>query len=331
MEAPEQPNAPQRVWSTGPVLALVGLILAWSFSWIMVKVGLRYSDPLTFAAMRNFLGAVVLLTILWLSRRSFRPKALRWTLLIGLLQTTGFYGLSVWALETGGAGKVTILAYTMPFWLLFMAWGLLGERPRRLQWVAEALGFAGLILVLSPWELHDATSSILAICSGLCWGAASVAVKLLHRRHQVDLLSLTAWQLFLGSLPLVVIAGITATGMPEWTTSFVLSLIYTTLIGTALAQILWLYVLRAVPAGYAGLSTLAIPVITFMLAWLALGEQPTTIEVVGIVLIVSALGIITIGELVRVRRLPRLVEPPAASPGGAPASAPVAASAQAGE
>lgn len=305
MEAPRQPGSPARVWSTGPVVALVALILIWSLAWIFVKVALRYSEPFTFAAMRNFLGAVVLLTILWSSRHSFRPKALRWTLLIGLLQTAGFYGLSVWALETGGAGKVTILAYTMPFWLLFMAWALLGERPRGLQWAAEALGLAGLILILTPWQLHDVTSSLLAVGSGLCWAGAAVAAKLLHRRHKVDLLSLTAWQLFLGSLPLLVVAGITATGMPRWSTSFILALIYTTLLGTALAQLLWLYILRAVPAGYAGLSTLSIPVITFVLAWLVLGERPTAVEVLGMALIVGALGIITIGEIVRARRTAR--------------------------
>jgi len=310
MEAPDSLSTVQRTWHAGPLVALIVLILIWSYAWIVVKVGLRYSEPLTFAALRNLLGAVTLLTIMWLSRRSLRPRALRMTLLVGLLQTTGFFGLSVWALETGGAGRVTVLTYTMPFWLLFMAWAFLGERLHGLQWLAVTLAFAGLILILAPWQLRGVTSSLLAIGSGLCWAGSAVAAKLLHRRHRVDLLSLTAWQLFLGSLPLALLALLTATELPDWSWSFIWALLFTTLGATALGQFLWLYILRAVPAGYAGLSTLAVPVITLFLAWLQLGEQPTGLEALGIALIVAALAIITANGIVQARRAtPGLVAP----------------------
>ena len=41
------------------------------------------------------------------------------------------------------------------------------------------------------------------------WALSAIVAKLLRKRHGVDLLSLTAWQLFLGSLPLVVVAAAT--------------------------------------------------------------------------------------------------------------------------
>ncbi len=34
----------------------------------------------------------------------------------------------MWALEAGGTGKTAILVYTMPFWVLIMAWPFLSER-----------------------------------------------------------------------------------------------------------------------------------------------------------------------------------------------------------
>ena len=56
----------------------------------------------------------------------------------------------MWALESGGAGKTSVLTYTMPFWLLLLAWAFLGERLRGVQWLAVALALAGLVLVLEP-------------------------------------------------------------------------------------------------------------------------------------------------------------------------------------
>ena len=52
------------------------------------------------------------------------------------------------ALHDAGAGKVSVLTYTMPFWLLLLAWSFLGERLRGVQWLAVVLSFAGLVLVV---------------------------------------------------------------------------------------------------------------------------------------------------------------------------------------
>ena len=116
---------------------------------------LTYVDPFVYAGMRTFMGGVLLLALLPVLRRPLRPKAVGLTALLGVLQTAGFLGLMTWALQGEGAGKTAILTYTMPFWLLLMAWVFLGERLKGFQWIAVVLALAGLILVLSPWELKE--------------------------------------------------------------------------------------------------------------------------------------------------------------------------------
>lgn len=98
-----------------PFLALSLLALVWGYNWVVMKVGMRYAEPFTFAALRTFLGAVFTFLLSPLLRKPVRPQALGLTALFGLLQTGGFVGLAVWAVDHGGAGKASILAYTMPF------------------------------------------------------------------------------------------------------------------------------------------------------------------------------------------------------------------------
>jgi drug/metabolite transporter (DMT)-like permease len=274
-------------------LALALLALIWGYNWVVMKVGLEYSQPFTFAALRTLLGALSLFLLLAVLRRPLRPTAVAWTVVIGLLQTTGFVGLIMWALETGGAGKTSVLTYTMPFWLLLLAWVFLGERLGGVQWLAVALAFAGLVLVLSPWSLQGTLSSLLAVAAGLSWAASAVAVKLLQRRRHVDLLSLTTWQMLYGALPLVAIAALTYSGPPVWSETFIWALVYNALLGNALAWFLWLYALRTLSAGAAGIGTLAIPVIGVASAWLQLGERPTLIEAAGMALILGGLAVVT--------------------------------------
>ncbi len=286
------------------ILALVVLGPIWGYGWVATKVALGYSQPLTFAALRLVLTVLCLFLMLVATRRSLRPPPLGYTTVIGLLQTTAFVGLVMVALHSGGAGKVAVLTYTMPFWLLLLAWAFLGERLRGVQWLAVLLAFAGLVLVVSPWQIHGVTSSVLTIAGGFAWAASALVVKLMQRRHHVDVLSLTTWQMTIGSVPLILIAVLTYGGGPDWTAGFIWGLAYTVLLANALAWVLWLYALRTLSAGAAGLGTLAIPVVGVVAAWLQLGERPTAVEAAGMTFIVGALAILAGRSLAAGRREP---------------------------
>ena len=141
------------------------------------------------------------------------------------------------------------------------------------------------------------------MAGGFCWAASAVVVKRLQARHEVDILSLTTWQMLFGSLPLVLIAALTWQGSPEWTTPFAVALVYNVVIlANALAWFLWLFGLRRLSAGAAGIATLATPVIGVAAAWVQLGERPSAGEPAGMALIIGALAIVTMRGLVAGRR-----------------------------
>lgn len=136
-----------------------------------------YIGAFDFTALRCIFGAIVLMAVLALRGRGMRPTPFGYTLAIALLQTCGMVGLAQWALMSGGAGKVAILSYTMPFWVVIMAALFLGERMRRLQYAAIVLAACGLLLVLQPWQLDFSSmkSALLAILSGISWGRARLS------------------------------------------------------------------------------------------------------------------------------------------------------------
>jgi drug/metabolite transporter (DMT)-like permease len=261
-----------------------------------MKVGLRYSQPFTFAALRTFFGALSMFLLLAVLRRPLKPKALGITVVFGLLYTTVPVGLSMWALETGGAGHVSVLTYIMPFWLLLLAWVFLGERVRGLQWPAAGMAFLGLLLVASPWRMHGMASSLMAMGTGLSLAASTIVAKRLLGRLEIDILSFTTWQMLFGSLPLIAIAAVTWEGPPVWSPAFVWALVYNVILAGAAAWCLWIYAISVLRAGDAGFGTLLIPVIGVVAAWIQLGERPAPVEAVGMVLIVCALTVLTVRE-----------------------------------
>jgi drug/metabolite transporter (DMT)-like permease len=280
------------------------------YNWVAMKVGLHYSQPFTFAALRTFFGALSMFVLLAILRRPLKPKALGTMVVFSLLYTTIPVGLSMWALETGGAGHVSVLTYIMPFWLLIMAWLFLGERLRGLQWPAVCMAFLGLLLVASPWQMHGMASSLMAMGTGLSLAASTIVAKRLYGRREIDILSFTTWQMFFGSLPLIAIAAFTWTGAPVWSSAFTWALIYNVILATAAAFSLWLYAISVLRAGDAGFGTLLIPVIGVVAAWIQLGERPASLEAVGMALIVCALTILTLREAFAERRTAGPVAPP---------------------
>jgi drug/metabolite transporter (DMT)-like permease len=296
------PDAQQHRTRDLGVLSLAVIAPIWGYSWVVSKVALTYATPFTFIALITSSCTFCLFVLLVATGRSLRPPPLRWTIAIGVLQTTLFNSLATLALSVGGAGKVSVLAYTMTFWLLLLAWLFLGERLRGMQWPAVALAFAGLVLVVRPWDIGGALSGALAAAAGLAWAGGSLLVKLLQRRTDVDALSLTAWQMAAGAVPLVAFALVTQSGWPEWTGTFIACLAYSALLSNALCWGLWVIALRSLRAGAAAMGTLAVPVIGVVASWMQLGERPTGVEAAGMGLIIAALAVLAAYGVVAGRR-----------------------------
>jgi drug/metabolite transporter (DMT)-like permease len=278
-----------------PPLALVVLSLTWGYTWVLAKQALAYAPPFAFAAERCVGGALALLLALKLTGRPIRLEAPWPTLAIGLAQVTGFMLFQIWALVEGGPGKTSVLIFTMPIWTLLMAWPILGERIIGKQWLAALSTLIGLVLIVEPWDMHSSLfSKFLGVMAALCWAVGTILVKRLRANHRVDLLSLTAWQMILGSVPLVLFAWVIPERTTDWTMTYTGILAFMSIASTAMCWWLWIYILDRVPAWEASLSVLGTPVVAIISSRLILGESFKITEATGILLIGSGLALLSL-------------------------------------
>lgn len=279
----------------GALLVLLLPILVWSYNWIVMKQVLAWIGPFDFSALRFAIGVLVLFALMLVRRESLKPPPLGPVVLIGLAQTAGFQALVQWALVDGGAGRTALLAYTMPFWVVPLAWWLLGDRPGPRQWLSLGIAALGLIFVLEPWRgLGGAGSAALAVGGGLCWAFGTVLTKRLFQRGGISALSLTTWQMAVGALALAPLALLTHEMPITWSGALVGALAYNAVLASGAAWLLWSWVVERLPANVVGLSSLAVPIAGIALAWVLLGERPSPAEWVGIVLIAAALAIVNL-------------------------------------
>ena len=293
---------PERA-SLKAIIVLALLSLVWGYSWILVKIGLRSCPPLQFGALRVVIATASLFAFMALRGLPMRPPPLKDALIAGVLQTALFMGVTSWAVVNAGVGKTSVLVFTMPFWTLVFAWPLLGERIRGWQWLAVVVALAGLLLVLQPWTLHgNLLSSVLALTGGMVWALSAALFKRMGRRTDAELLSFTAWQMLIGSVPLTLAAWLAPSTSVHWSAQFLIVLTFNSVVATALGWVMWVYVLNRLPAGTASMATLAVPVIAVLSAWWQLGEVPDSRELTGMLLIGIALALLSILGLLRHQR-----------------------------
>ena len=159
---------------SAPVTALVAMVLIWGYSWIAMKLALRHAHPFDFASLRMGLGCATLFAIVKLRGGPVGLPSYRMAIVLGLLQVALFVALTHFALLYAGPGKTSVLVFTMPFWMVVFAHFMIGERMRVAQWAAVLLAFAGLVLIVAPWELTSLTGSLLAVAAGALWAFTAV-------------------------------------------------------------------------------------------------------------------------------------------------------------
>ncbi len=274
------------------VLAVLALGLIWGYNWVVIKVATADASPFVLVASRQVLGAAALFAICAVARKPLRSPPLGWTIVIGLTQVAIMTLLQTLALASGGAGKVTVLVYTFPIWIVLLSAIFLREPLTAQRTTVAAIAAIGLAFVLYPLDVtHAPLSIVFALGSALSWAIGAVLTKKFRARHNVDLLAFTAWQMAYGAVPLVLVALLVPGAYLHPTPAFLAAFAYIVLLGTAVAFSLWFFIMERFSATSAGVASLLAPVVSVLAAWAQLHERPSLAEAIGIVLILAALAV----------------------------------------
>lgn len=107
-------------------------------------------DPFQAQFLRYFFGMLVLLPlVLRAGLAAFRPKNMAGQFTRGALHTLG---LMLWfaALPRISLADMTAIGFTGPIFIMLGAWLFFREPMRWERWVAAALGFVGVLIVVAP-------------------------------------------------------------------------------------------------------------------------------------------------------------------------------------
>lgn len=255
--------------------------ISWGTTYAVATEFLPPGHPLLVASMRA-LPIGLLLTI---GLRKL-PSGIWWLrmLILGGLNIGVFQALLFVAAYRLPGGVAATTGAIQPLLVMLFAWQILDDRPAKLSFLAAIAGFIGVgLLVLGPSAQLD-TLGIMAALGGA--GAMGLGTVLVKRWHPpVSLMVFTAWQLTFGGLMLLPVALITEGPFEEITKTNLWGFIYLGVIGTGLAYALWFRGIERLNPSAASYLGLLSPVVASLIGYAFLQETFSTIQLIGVVVI----------------------------------------------
>ncbi|MEV4654511.1 EamA family transporter [Micromonospora sp. NPDC049301] len=291
---------PTLIWT-----ALIVVYLLWGSTYLAIRIAVETLPPLTSAALRFAVAAVVLAVVLRLRRG---PGALRVdrrqlgsAALIGVLLLAGGNGLVVLA-ESGPSGVAVpsgiaaLLVATVPL-LVVLLRSANGDRPPVWTFAGVTLGFVGLVLLVLPAGGSDAVplvGALTVVAGAVSWSVGSFLSGRI--RMPADPFVATVYEMVAGALVLAVVAAgrgeLRDFHPAEVSTRSWLALGYLMVAGSLVAFTAYVWLLHNAPISLVSTYAYVNPAVAVALGALLVAEPITPQVLLGGAVIVAGVALV---------------------------------------
>jgi drug/metabolite transporter (DMT)-like permease len=289
-----------------PVIASrIGIVVViWAVNFIAAKIGLQSFPPLTMASFR-VCAAGLLMVPFYLCLKRLRLSAFAeaesvrkqgfarrdaWTFLY-----LGFFGVSVnqfcftLGLRYTSVSHSAVIVGMGPIYTLILAVLLRLERATWHKAAGMAIAFTGMAVLASEHGISTHSPSLLGDAVTMTGSVGFATYAVLGKRvvREYDALTMTAYNHFAGALlvlPLAVRQAWMLGTAGNWRAvpwQAWVSILYMGLFGSAVAYVLYYWLLRYLEASQLSAFTYLLPVLASILGILTLGEKGSWAQVLG--------------------------------------------------
>lgn len=267
----------------------------WGGAFIAGRVVAQHLPPMTAAALRFSIAAVVLIG--WIARSGgvqarLTIKQLALTAVLGLfgvfLYNVCFFG----ALARIPAGRASLFMALNPLMTAALGAIVFGETLTSTKWAAFAISVTGVVVILTQGRVTTAqgplgTGDVLMLCAPLCWAAYTLIGKraLTGMRPLLATTCAVLWGaafLLCGAWTEYDCVQWSGIGLPTW-----LAVAYLGVFGTALSYAWWYDAVAALGSSRTAIFNNLVPLFAVVLSGIVLNESVAPSQIAGGALVIA--------------------------------------------
>jgi drug/metabolite transporter (DMT)-like permease len=294
-----------------PRLADYGMLLflglVWGSGFLFIGVAVKTIPPITLAALRCLIGAMVLLAAARAMGHAipWQPRAWLSYLAMGLTNSAIPFILIAAGQTRIDVGLASILIATVPIFTLILAHFFTEDRTTPRKAVGTLLGFSGIVLLIGPAALAGMAAGVsgqlMVVGGALCFAITQILVKRHKGGTPVVNAACSLACSALWTVPLAFL--IEQPWQAEPTLAGIGSLLALGILSTGLSHLVFFLLIHSTGPSFVTLNNFIAPPVGVAWGILLLGENPPWTAYV-------ALGVILAGIAVATSR-PRPVAAPA--------------------
>jgi drug/metabolite transporter (DMT)-like permease len=278
-----------------PVLAALGSMLFWSFSFVWVKIAYQAYQPLTVVLLRLCLSVFLIMLFAFFIRRLQIPsrKDLRIFVLLAFFEPFLYFMGESFGLLYVSSTVAAVIVATIPLFSPIIAWYFFKEKLTLMNYLGLFLSFLGVSIVVMNRDLSFSASPkgvILEFCAVFAAvGYSSVLRKLAFRYNTF---SIIAFQNLIGIgffLPFWLFFESSEFFRTPFHPEAFRSILLLSFFASTLAFILFTYSIRHLGINRSNTFVNLIPVFVAIIAWFVLGDQLTLQKMTGISVVIAGL------------------------------------------
>lgn len=294
MDAERKSASPVAIWA-----AMITVYIIWGSTYLAIRFAIETLPPFLMAAAR-FLVAGGLLYAWRRLAGDARPRGFEWraAAVVGLFLLLGGNGGVVWAEQFVPSGVAALLVGTTPLWMVLLD-ALRGKRrPTPTLILGVLIGFAGIAVLVNPFQSTDRINipgAIAVVLAALLWATGSLYSR--NAPLPSSPLLGTSMEMLTGGLGLLVFGTLVGDwGRIDWAGISGRSLgglFYLVIFGSLVAFTAYTWLLRNAPTPLVSTYAYVNPVVAILLGFIFFAEPLNGRVLVAAAIIVSAVVLIT--------------------------------------
>ena len=281
------------------ILMGVSFSLIWSSAFTSAKILVTAASPLMVLSLRFLISGLLGIALARMLGQKIQLNRGEWTVvvIIGISQNALYLAFNFIAMQWIEASLASIIASLLPLLVAAVCLVFLGEKTGFKGMLGLTVGFGGVLVIM----LDKLSGSSASLGMTLCLiGVAALAGATLYVGRVMSLnknvVMIVGLQMLVGSITLFPFSLIFETWNIEWSTSFILAFLYTTLVPGLLGTIIWFLLVKRIGPVRAATFHFLNPFFGVLVAALILAEPLSVRDGIGVTIIMAGILLVQLNR-----------------------------------
>lgn len=292
------------------VLAFAIVYIVWGSTYFFIQIAVKDFPPFILGALRFIIAGVLMAGwCIYKGENIFAAKGIKHAAISGILLLFCGNGIIIWVEQSMPSAMVAIMVSSAPLWFVLLDKPKWSENLRSKSIIAGMLiGLAGVILLFSEQvsealslqgsESVKMSSMIMLVIAAITWSGGSLYSK--YKSSEDPIIVTSTWQMIaagMAFLPGIIIRDeFNGFQWKDVSADAWMAVIYLVVLGSIAGFSAYVWLLKERPAMQVSTYAYVNPVVAVLLGVFFANEQISSIQVIGLIIILGSVFMINMAR-----------------------------------